>query len=974
MKFRNMTLLRKTLIIIGLMFLSVIIVVFFIARTMLLDDFAEMEDSATRQNTERAMNVINAKLDTLEQITNDWAAWDDSYDFIADANEDYIETNLTDETFTTLELNLIMFIDISGNIIYEKAFDLEKESETTTSDALYEHIDPNDDLLNHKGDTTSSIKGVMLLSEEPLLFASQPILTSEDQGPILGTLIMGRYLDDTLLQEMSELADLSLAIYPSDGTQLPTDFQEASNSLSDEAQIYVKELDSESVAGYALIQDIYGNPGIILRTDMPRDIYNQGQSTVNFLIIFMLSLGICCVVFVLFMLQKTVLSRMSRLSSGVNSISKSGDMSARISAPGRDELSILANNINDMLSALQDSQGKLKSSEERFRALIENAFDVVLIMKADGTIIYVSPPIQRVLEYKPVEWIGNKSYDYIHPEDSQKILGAVQGFQNRHFTEDVELRLRHKDGSWRDVEAVVINLLDHVAVEGIVINFHDVTEHKRAEEELSKVEQLYRNTIDSAPDVIINIDANGNLALANQYAVERTGIPLDYSIGRSFLEFVAPQSLPLAMQIFEKAAMGEAVKGVEITLKAKDGEEILFEVNSVPHIVDGEFLGGVAILRDLSERKQAEVILRESEEKLRLIFESVPEGIIVSDLDGKILDVNESVVHMHGYNSKEEIIGQSCFEFIPERNHAETKKDIKRFFKSGDTGVIQHTRTLVKKDGSEFPAAASVAILRDVDGQTKGFVAVTTDITEQQKMQEQLILTDKLASIGQLAAGIAHEINNPLTSVVGFSDLLLERDFPDDIRENLEIINTDAKRIANVVKGLLISVRKQGTEKASEDINDIIQEVLQLRSYEQKVTNIKVETELAPDLPLAFVNGAQMGQVFMNLLVNAEQAMLEANERGNLKIKTEKVGDIIRITITDDGPGISPDDMKNLFSPFFTTKEVGKGTGLGLSICRGIITDHDGKIYAESELGKGASFIIELPIPAANDNESNNYL
>ena len=234
---------------------------------------------------------------------------------------------------------------------------------------------------------------------------------------------------------------------------------------------------------------------------------------------------------------------------------------------------------------------------------------------------------------------------------------------------------------------------------------------------------------------------------------------------------------------------------------------------------------------------------------------------------------------------------------------------------------------------------------------------------EREKMQEHLIVQDRLASIGQLVSGIAHEMNNPLTGVIGFSELLMKRtDLPDDAKADLKIVNGEAQRTARVVKGLLIFARKQKTEKESLDINSIIQSVLQLRSYEYKVSNIEVDTQLAPELPQVLGNNGQLQQVFINLIVNAEQAMLEAHNKGTLTIVTERVGDIIKASITDDGPGISPENMKKLFTPFFTTKEVGKGTGLGLSICYGIVTEHGGKIYVESEPGKGTTFVVELPI------------
>ena len=223
------------------------------------------------------------------------------------------------------------------------------------------------------------------------------------------------------------------------------------------------------------------------------------------------------------------------------------------------------------------------------------------------------------------------------------------------------------------------------------------------------------------------------------------------------------------------------------------------------------------------------------------------------------------------------------------------------------------------------------------------------------------MLSDRLASIGELAAGIAHELNNPLTSVVGFSQLILEGEVPPEIRDDLTVVNNEAQRAAKIVKNLLTFARKHSPVKQSNQINDCINEVLSLRAYELKCQNIKVISRLDADLPRVMFDYFQMQQVFINLIINAEFFMVRAHNGGTLIITTEKSDGIIRISIADDGPGITQDDLNHLFSPFFTTKEVGKGTGLGLSICHGIISEHGGKIFARSETGKGATFIIELP-------------
>ena len=247
-------------------------------------------------------------------------------------------------------------------------------------------------------------------------------------------------------------------------------------------------------------------------------------------------------------------------------------------------------------------------------------------------------------------------------------------------------------------------------------------------------------------------------------------------------------------------------------------------------------------------------------------------------------------------------------------------------------------------------------------GETTGSVIVARDVTKQKRMEEQLIMTDRLASIGELSSGIAHELNNPLTSVIGFSQLLMEGEVPEDIKKDLGIVYSEAQRAAAIVKNLLTFARKHAPVKQLSQVNTVIEDVLRLRAYEEKVNNIEVESRLAPNLPETMIDHFQMQQVFLNIVVNAEFAMQEAHQRGKLIIITERSDGIIRITFTDDGPGISQENLKHIFDPFFTTKEVGKGTGLGLSICHGIVTEHGGKIYARSKEGMGASFIIELPI------------
>ena len=271
-------------------------------------------------------------------------------------------------------------------------------------------------------------------------------------------------------------------------------------------------------------------------------------------------------------------------------------------------------------------------------------------------------------------------------------------------------------------------------------------------------------------------------------------------------------------------------------------------------------------------------------------------------------------------------------------------------------------RKKAEEDLQEANAQLDVKVKERTADLVKTNKQLRNEITERKKMQEQLIISDRLASIGELVSGVAHELNNPMTGIIGFSDLLLAQDISDDIKQDLEIINKEAKRTAEIVKGLLTFARKQKTEKQPVNINEVIQAVLNLRAYEHKLNNIEVDTHFVPDLPEIIANSSQLQQVFLNLVVNAEQAMLEAHNKGILTITSEQVGDIVKVSFADDGPGITQENLGHLFDPFFTTKEKGKGTGLGLSISYGIITDHGGLINAENNDNGGATFAVQLPV------------
>jgi len=359
-----MTLRKKTLYIIGITFISLILILYFISQNILLDGLAEIEEENTHQSVERALSALSSDLSSLEATTDDWASWDDTYAFIEDANPDYIESNLTDETFIGLGLNFMLFIDTSGEIVFGKALDLHNEEEVPISRSLQGQLSTNDSLWRHPG-TESSITGILLLAEDSVLIASQPILTSEDEGPIRGALVMGYYLDAASIDRLGETTLLSLAVRRIDSMRMPADFQAARLSLSKETPILVQPLGEKYVAGYALLMDVYGKPALMLRVDMPRDIYQRGRTNIAYLILAIVGTGLVVGVVAMLVVEKWVLSRLTRLSKSVSNIGESGDLSTRVSMEGRDEVSKLADTIDVMTETLEQSSKVLQEKNEQ---------------------------------------------------------------------------------------------------------------------------------------------------------------------------------------------------------------------------------------------------------------------------------------------------------------------------------------------------------------------------------------------------------------------------------------------------------------------------------------------------------------------------------------------------------------------------------------------------------------------------------
>ncbi|MFH1823799.1 MAG: ATP-binding protein [Candidatus Firestonebacteria bacterium] len=343
------------------------------------------------------------------------------------------------------------------------------------------------------------------------------------------------------------------------------------------------------------------------------------------------------------------------------------------------------------------------------------------------------------------------------------------------------------------------------------------------------------------------------------------------------------------------------------------------------------------------------------------IIQTIPDSLIVANDVLNIIRVNQKALDLLGYEKETELIGRSANLIFAEEQPEHV--DIKKIFK--DNFVRSHEVNYKTKDEKIIPVLFSNSIIKDESGNLAGIVCVALDIRrlkekeiENQKLHDQLIQSEKMAAIGKLTAGVAHEINNPMTVILGYSQNLLKKAREEDIvYKPLKLIEASAIRVKKIVGDLLIFSRTFKLTKELLNINEIVDKSLSILNFEFDLKKINILKDLSSDLPPLYLNKNQIEQVLVNLYNNSIDAMPSG---GTIKVATMLEGEFIKILVSDTGMGIS--EKNRIFEPFFTTKKIGEGTGLGLSLCYEIIKKHDGQITFESEINKGTTFIIKLPV------------
>ncbi|HYW51751.1 MAG TPA: ATP-binding protein [Gemmatimonadaceae bacterium] len=483
---------------------------------------------------------------------------------------------------------------------------------------------------------------------------------------------------------------------------------------------------------------------------------------------------------------------------------------------------------------------------------------------------------------------------------------------------------------------------------------------------------LSRLLAESIEASVAAIDPHGIVTYASPYSEELFEIPLTQFVGAHFAAQMTPDESLIAMMLLDCTTRGERFPIFTWLLRRAGRASIWVETRvTIMHDRDGAVSGYIAVTRDMSERRLAQQALARTRADYDALVRRAVYGVYRAERNRHMLDANPAMLELLGYDSREELLALDLAVDV----YADTS-DHEWLVRTAQHGELDDwvEVTWRRRDGELIDVRLSLRMVEDENGGPLVFEGIAEDVTERHRRDERLRRSERMASLGHMLAGVAHELNNPLAAISGFSQLLLRGKWPDEDRKALETIGREARRAERVVRDLLTFAR-QGNVTRSElvDLHGVIRHIVDAQRYALDTRGVRVTLALATEPVFVQGDTARLEQVMLNLVVNARQALESMRgERAmvqvplELRIMTEVEGEaFVTITVSDNGAGISPALLDRIWDPFFTTKEEGVGTGLGLSVVHSIVTEHGGVVDVQSELGRGTEFQVRLPLVRA---------
>ncbi len=607
------------------------------------------------------------------------------------------------------------------------------------------------------------------------------------------------------------------------------------------------------------------------------------------------------------------------------------------------------------ISERKKAEQALRESEEKHRTYVENAPDGIFITDSEGRYIDVNQAACRMTGYSRDELLNMTIMQLTPPDAPAEAFENLEELKRKGKTSS-EIVIQRKDGS------VIYASLDAVALsDGRYMAFcSDITERKSAEEALRESENKFRNLAENLPSMVF-INSKGKVVYVNRKCEEVMGYKKEefYSQDFDFLSIIAPEYKDSIKESYARHLRGQQLDSLEYALITREGRkiEVIITTSLITYQKETAILG---IVTDITERKKAEEALRASEEKYRAIVENATDQIFTLDRQCRFLAINKTAAEL-SRKSVSQMVGKSLFEILPKETAVQFSKNIEEVFETGQSKFIEERMCL---GGKEFYNSSTLNPIKDDKGNVVAVTGIVRDTTERKKLQEQLIRTEKLAAVGTLAYGIAHEFNNIMAGILINSELGLATGDPRQIKECFQTIAENSQRASSITHNLLAFARQKEAKKELIDIAEPLKSVLAITRRELEKLNIVMEEKFKP-VPKIYCDAGQFSEVFLNMITNARDAMRPRG--GKLFIQVDSLKDDVRIIFRDTGCGIPEELRRKIFEPFVTTKgALGKsdipGTGLGLFLSYGIIDGYQGKIEVESKVGRGTKFTILIPI------------
>src|SRR5216683_2258792 len=603
----------------------------------------------------------------------------------------------------------------------------------------------------------------------------------------------------------------------------------------------------------------------------------------------------------------------------------------------------------------------ISRSQQGYRDLIDSFDDVLLAISLDGQIRAVNRSFSDLVDTPFQQIIGRPLTDFVQESngDGEKLVErAMPRFmERRQWAGVVQVRLKSQSSVFY-FDCVAHAMMRGDTVQGITVLARDVTALRKNEARFTELfESLQEGIYITTPDGVI-LDVNP--ALVRMLGYDSKEDVLKRQVPEIFVDRTERK---IAKDQIEHQPM---IQGREITLIRKDGTSIVC-LNTATAVRDngGHVVRYQGALMDITERREMERRLHQQQEFARRLVDNFPDLILVLDAAAHYTFVSPRCKEVLGYDVEElqdmEFGGRTHPEDLP------TALTLYRDIVAGKQTFASLEVRVRHKQGDWRRIRFNFSPLCNEKGDIEGVVLSGRDVTDLKRLEEQLIQAEKLAAMGQMLAGVAHELNNPLTAILGVTELLREREGTDDSsKRQLDLTHRQARRAARIVQNLLEFSRPASPQKRPLDVNSLLERTLQLHDHSLRRNNIAVDFRPQPDLPGVIGDANQLIQVFLNLVTNAEQAILEIRDTGRIQIRPSHNDNHVMVTVQDDGIGIRPEALPRIFDPFYTTKRPGGGTGLGLSICMSIIREHGGNIEAETFPAGGSAFTIYLPVASGD--------